>query len=471
MFGKSRRDPQKRADLMLNEPVSHAILTAAGPAVAASMITAVYNLADTFFVSALGTNATAAVSVNASLDQIIQVSGIMLAVGAGSCISRLLGQGRKEKAAQALSTAFFLAMACGGAIMVLGLAFMGPMVRLLGATESCAQYAMEYAAYVLLAAPFMAATFVMNQCLRAEGSAMLSMLGIGFGGALNCVLDPVFIFALDMGVAGASLATALSKLASFGILIFPYLSGRSLLPLSPRHFRPSANLLAQVAGVGAPSMIRSLLAVVSAIVLNRIAGGISDSVLAGVGVCNKIMVFTFTVIYGMGIGLQPVVGFNWGAKRYDRVLESYRFAARAATGAAAAAALLLALSARQIIQCFTPGDAEMMAVGALCIRMQCAALPIHAWVSMVNAVCNGMGKAGGLLLLATARQGTCFLPIARPLADMFGVMGVASVQAAADALSMLLAVPILCALKREINDAMRRQEERPQAQSSCGELF
>lgn len=290
---------------------------------------------------------------------------------------------------------------------------------------------------------------------------MLSMLGVGFGGVLNCVLDPIFIFGLDLGVAGASLATAISKLVSFGILVFPYLAGRSLLPLSPKHFRPTANILLQVAGVGASSMIRSLLAVVSAVVLNRIAGGISDSVLAGVGVCNKVMVFTFNMIYGMGIGLQPVVGFNWGAKQYGRVLESYRFAAKAAVGGAAVIALALAVFARQIIQCFTPGDVEMMEVGALCIRMQCIALPVHSWVSMVNAVCNGMGKAGGLLLLATARQGTCFLPVARPLANMFGTMGVASVQAVADILSMFLAIPIIYFIKREIRAAMRQQRDRP----------
>lgn len=206
-------------------------------------------------------------------------------------------------------------------------------------------------------------------------------------------------------------------------------------------------------------MLRSLLAVVSAIVLNRIAGGISDSVLAGVGVCNKVMVFTFNIIYGMGIGLQPVVGFNWGAKQYRRVLEGYRFAAWAATGGAVVAGLVLAVFANPLIGLFTTGDTEMMAVGALCIRLQCVALPIHAWVSMVNAVCNGMGRAWGLLILATARQGTCFLPVAGPLAAMFGATGVAAVQAVADTLSMFLAIPIIHRIKRELKEAIWQENQ------------
>ena len=219
----------QREQMMLYEPLPRVITKMAVPSIIGFLITAVYNLADTFFVSGLGESATAAVSVNASLDQIIMMAGSMLAVGAASYISRLLGARKEERASRVFSVAFFSAMAFGAAVMVLGLSFMGPMVRLLGATDTCEKYAMEYASYVLLAAPFMAANFVMNQCLRAEGSAMLSMIGMGFGGVLNCFLDPFFIFYLDMGVAGASIATAISKLVSFAILIFPYLTRRSLL--------------------------------------------------------------------------------------------------------------------------------------------------------------------------------------------------------------------------------------------------
>ena len=231
----------ERRNMMLNDPVSRIIPQMAIPTIVAFLINSIYSLADTYFVSSLGTNATAAVSVNASLDQLIMMCGSMLAVGANSYIARLLGEGNEKKASQVLSTAFFTAFGIGALLMVFGNLFMVPMVRLLGATPTCEQYSVDYATYVLFAAPFMAANFVMNQCLRSEGSAMLSMIGMGFGGVLNVILDPIFImpWGLNMGVAGASLATAISKWVSFAILIFPYLTRRSLLHLSIRNFRPS----------------------------------------------------------------------------------------------------------------------------------------------------------------------------------------------------------------------------------------
>ena len=198
--------------------------------------------------------------------------GSMLAVGANSYIARLLGEGQDKKASQVLSTAFFSAMGIGAVLMVFGNLFTLPMVRFLGATPTCEQYAVDYATYVLYAAPFMAANFVMNQCLRSEGSATLSMIGMGFGGILNCILDPIFIFALDMGAAGASLATAISKWVSFAILIFPYLTRRSLLHLSIRNYYPSKDIITKVVSVGSSSMFRSGLAVVSAILYEQ-AGG------------------------------------------------------------------------------------------------------------------------------------------------------------------------------------------------------
>ena len=233
----------ERENQMAELPIPGLILKMAVPTIVAFLINSIYSLTDTYFVHFLGTNATAAVSVNASLDQIIMMAGSMLAVGAASYISRLLGARKEEKANRVLSTAFFLAMGFGAVVMVLGLSFMQPMVRLLGATDTCEGYAMDYAAYVLLVAPFMAANFVMNQCLRAEGSAMLSMIGMGFGGVLNCFLDPIFIFSLELGVKGASIATAISKMVSFGILMFPYITRRSLLRVSPRDFRPSRSIL------------------------------------------------------------------------------------------------------------------------------------------------------------------------------------------------------------------------------------
>ena len=454
-MSKHAQSQDQRKDMMLNEPISRLIPKMAIPTIVAFLINSIYSLADTYFVSSLGTNATAAVSVNASLDQLIMMAGSMLAVGANSYIARLLGQGNEKKASQVLSTAFFLAMGLGTVLMLFGSIFMTPMVRLLGATPTCEQYSIDYATYVLYAAPFMAANFVMNQCLRSEGSATLSMVGMGFGGILNCFLDPIFIFGLDMGVAGASLATAISKWVSFAILIFPYLTRRSLLHLSIRNFHPTADILSKIVSVGSSSMFRSGLSVVAGILLNSIAGDISDSVLAAVGVCNKVMMFPFSIILGFGNGFQPVAGFNWGAKRHDRVQESYRFSAKVALIGSAVMAVLAAVLADPLIVLFAGTDEEMRRIGVICMVSQCIALPIHGWVAVVNMLCAGLGNAKGALTLSTARQGTCFLPIVFPLSWAFGAYGVACVQAAADVLSLLLALPIVRGMKKKIAQAQQ----------------
>jgi len=459
---KDSNQQDRRRLMMANDPIPRVVFKMALPTIIAFLINSVYSLADTYFVSGLGTKATAAVSVNASLDQLIMMTGSMLAVGANSYIARLLGQGNDKKASQVLSTAFFLALAFSSVLMVAGSIFMEPMVKLLGATPTCLDYSIDYATYVLLAAPFMATSFVMNQCLRSEGSATLSMIGMGFGGVLNCILDPIFIKGWlglpAMGVAGASLATAISKFVSFAILIFPYITRKSLLHLSIRNFHFSRDIIGKIVSVGSSSMFRSGLAVVSGILLNDIAGNISDSVLAGIGVSTKIMMFPFSIILGFGTGFQPVAGFNWGARRYDRVMESYNFCSKVALIGSAIMAAVLALGADWIIAAFADKDPELRQLGALCIRLQCIALPIHGWVAVVNMLCAGLGNAKGAFALATARQGTCMIPILYPMVWLWGATGVVSVQAVADVLTLILAIPIMLSMTKKIKAAQKEQE-------------
>ena len=454
-----RTNREARENMMLYQPMRKVIPQMAIPTIVSFLITSIYNLADTYFVSSLGTNATAAVSVNAAIDQIIMMAGSMLAVGANSYIARLLGAKKKETADRVLAMSFFLALGVGTLFMILGTVFIEPLVDLLGATPTSKQYAIDYATYVLLAAPFMAANFVMNQCLRSEGSAVLSMVGMGFGGVLNCVLDPIFIFGLDMGVAGASIATAISKTVSFAILIFPYLTHRSVLHLSYRNFLWSWDTLCEIVRVGCPSALRNVFAVASGIFLNNIAGNISDAVLAGIGVSSKIMMFPFSIILGFGSGFQPVAGFNWGAKRYERVIESYQFSAKIALAGSVTMAVILGIFAPQVITLFSGTDPSMQEIGALCIRLQCIALPVHAWVAVVNMFCSGLGQAKKAFLLATARQGSCFLPILYPMAYLFGAYGVASVQAVADVLTLLLAIPVIRSVLGQVREAMKMKGE------------
>ena len=445
-----------RDEMMLKGNLAKIIPEMALPTIISFIISSIYNLADTYFVSSIGTNATAAVSVNSSLDHLIMMVGSMFAVGATSYASRLLGAGDKKTANETVSTAFIMAAAFGLLVLALGEIFMHPLVRLLGATPTCEQYSVDYATYVLLAAPFMSCSFVMNQCLRGEGNALYSMFGMGFGGILNCFLDPIFIFRMGLGVAGASMATAISKLVSFGILIAPYLRKKTIITLSVKYFRPIKKTMTEIISMGSSALFRNLFNVVSAIILNNLAGRISDSVLAGIGVCNKVMMFPFGIILGYGMGFQPVAGYNWGAKDYKRVREGYRFANRSGVGLAVVMAGLIAIFAKPLIGVFTETDAEMMRIGALAIRLQCLAMPVHCWVMIVNMLANGLGKAKEAFLLATSRQGTCFLPVVFPMALIFGAIGVASAQAVADVVSLALAIPLRRKILRMIDETERK---------------
>jgi len=230
-------------------------------------------------------------------------------------------------------------------------------------------------------------------------------------------------------------------------------SRRSLLRLSIRNFRPSWDIFSQIIAVGSSSMFRSGLAVVSAIMLNDLAGNISDSVLAAVGVCNKVMMFPFSIILGFGSGFQPVAGFNWGAKRYDRVEESYRFCARVAIIGSLIMAVVVGVFADTFVVLFAGTDEEMRRIGVLCMVSQCIALPVHGWVAVVNMLCAGLGKAKYALALSTSRQGSCFIPILYPLAWIFGAYGIGVVQAVADVLTLVLAVPIIRSVMKTVAEA------------------
>lgn len=464
MSKNKETNQELRKNMMLNDPLPKVITRMALPSIISFIINSVYSLADTYFVSSLGKSATAAVSVNSSLDMFIMMAGSFLAIGANSYIARLLGARDEKKASQVLSTSWFTALLFGFIILGVGCGFRETLCRLLGATDTCLKYSVDYATYILLVAPLMATSFVMNQCLRAEGAATLSMIGMGFGGILNCFLDPFFIMqevriggmvlpGLGMGVVGASLATAISKVVSFCILLFPYITKKSVLRLSPRNIKFSRDIISQVTSVGSSAAFRTMLSVVAGIVLNNIAGNISDACLAGIGVCTKVMMFPFGIIIGFGSGFQPVMGFNWGAKNYGRTKGCLRFAQIGSLAISTAMGVTLCLFAVPIIKLFAGTDPEMIEIGALAIRLQAIALIAHGWVATVNWACAALGYARGAVLLATSRQGTFFLPLVWPVSHFFGAAGVASVQALADFLSVILAAPMLRHVKKMIRDA------------------
>ena len=443
--------PEEKHSFMLETPVSRLVPKMALPSIAGMIVSSAYNLADTLFVSQLGTNATSAVGVNSSIDLLIMMAGSLLATGAASYTSRLLGAKHDQHAREVLSTCFFIALLLGVGVLAFGFVFRDPLLYFLGANEEILPYSQQYCRYILLAAPFMATSFVLNQCLRAEGSATYSMVGMVSGAILNIGLDPIFIFVFGWGVAGASAATAISKLVSWVILMIPYWRGQTLLTIKLRQFRIRAGDLKEVCAMGSASFFRTGLGTLAGILLNRIAVTYGTSALAAVSVSNRITMFMTSACLGFGQGFQPVAGYSWGAQRYDRVREGYKFSAMACVLGISVVGAAVAIFAKPILLLFTKDDAELMRIGVFSLRTQCLAMPFHAYGIIVNMMCAGIGKALPALLLGTARQGICFLPILPVMIKLFGVWGVASVQGAADILTLVLAIPIAARVMHEID--------------------
>lgn len=451
----------ERRQLMLNTPIPKLIPQMAFPTIVAMLITSIYNLADTYFVSGLGTAATAAVGVNMSIDQTIMMAGSFLAIGANSFIARLLGGKQNEKASRTLSTAFFCALLFGTIVLIGGLYYTEELVVFLGATPEATQYAIDYASYILIAAPFMASSFVLNQCLRSEGNPVYSMIGMGVGGILNIILDPIFIFTLDMGVSGAAIATAISKLVSFIILIIPYISKRSVLKLSIKLISFEHDIVREVCTMGLPSLFRMGLSVVAGILINNIAGEFSDSALAATSVVTKLMMLPTSAILGFGQGFMPVAGFNWGARRFDRVKSAYRFSSIISVLSIGAISVLIAVFAEPIILLFTENDVQMIEIGKMCLISQCAVMALNAWVIIVNMFYNGLGMAVGAIILGISRQGFCFIPIILFLPRLIGLDGVIYAQAIADAASFLITIPFALRIMRAVSAAEKKELPMP----------
>ena len=448
--------PEQKHSFMLETPISRLVPKMAMPSIAGMIVSSAYNLADTLFVSRLGTSATSAVGVNGSIDLLLMMAGSLLAAGAASFTSRLLGARRDQYAREVLSTCYFLALALGLFVLTFGFLFRDRLLYFLGANDEILPYSQQYCRYILLAAPFMATSFVLNQCLRSEGSATYSMIGMVSGAILNIGLDPLFIFYFGWGVAGASAATAISKLVSWIILMTPYWRKRTLLTIRLSQFRIRAGDVREVCAMGSASFFRSGLGTLAGILLNRIAVTYGTSALAAISVSNRITMFMTSACLGFGQGFQPVAGFSWGAQRYDRVREGFRFSAWAAVIGVSVIGGLVALFARPILLLFTRSDEQMLRLGIFSLRMQCLAMPFHAYAIIVNMLCAGIGRALPALLLGTARQGVCFLPILPLMIRFFGVWGVASVQGAADILTLVLAVPIAVRVMRDIEKRERK---------------
>lgn len=427
---------------MTETPIPQLVLSLAGPTILSMLITSIYNLADTFFVGQLSTSASGAVGVVSSLMAIIQALGFMLGHGAGSIISRSLGSHDTAAASRFASTSFFTALASGCVLMAGGLCFLTPFMRLLGSTETILPHARDYALYILLAAPLMIASLVMNNILRYEGKANFAMIGLVTGGVLNILLDPLLIFGFGMGTGGAGLATALSQAVSFLILLSMFLRGKTVSRFSLRLYTRSPREFLRILGVGFPSFGRQGLASIASMLLNIAARTYGDAAVAGMSIVSRIFLFILSVALGVGQGFQPVAAFNYGARKYRRVRKACLFTIAAGFAFLAVIAALCWLNGETLIRLFRD-DPAVMAIALPALRWQCLATLLQPVMTSTNMLFQSIGKAGRATILACCRQGVCFIPLILTLPRLWGVVGIEACQPIADVLTFCISLPFL----------------------------
>jgi putative MATE family efflux protein len=449
-----------RYEAMTAKPVEGLVLRLAGPSLAIMMISAMYNMADTYFVGSLGTSATASLGVAFSLMALIQAVGFFFGQGAGSFIARALGAQDNENASRMAATGFFSSFAVGALIAAAGLVFLTPLCSFLGATPTIMPYARQYLRFILLGAPFMTSSLTQNNLLRFQGSSFYAMLGMISGAVLNVGLDPLFIFGLDMGVSGAALATMLSQMVSCGILFFVGCRQKGNIRISLKNFFPRRTVYRETLRGGLPSLLRQGIASVATIFLNRAAGGFGDAVIAAISIVNRVVLFATAALLGFGQGFQPVCGFNYGAKRYDRVKKAFWFCMKVSSSLLVVFAALGFVFAPAIIALFRKDDPEVIRLGTLALRVYCFPFPLLGWVILNNMMMQVTGKAVPASILALARQGLFLVPFVFLLERWLGVLGIQIAMPIADFCTFLLSLPMGLRILRGMGGPQKNPDGR-----------
>ena len=434
---------------MTETPIPKLILGLAAPTILSMLITSIYNLADTFFVGQISTSASGAVGVVSSLMAIIQALGFMLGHGAGSVISRSLGSQNTDAANRFASTSFFTALAFGCVLAVAGLATLPSFMMLLGSTETILPHACAYARPILIAAPLMMSSLVMNNILRYEGKASLAMIGLVTGGVLNMALDPVFIFGFGLGTAGAGIATAVSQSISFCILLSMFLRGKTVSQFRLRSFTRSPAEFGTILMTGLPSFGRQGLNSIGGMLLNIAARSYGDAAVAGMSIVSRIFMFIISVAIGTGQGFQPVAAFNYGARKYRRVEKACIFTMCAGFCFLTVIIAGCWFNAEALIRLFRD-DPEVTAVALPAFRYQCYAILLQPVIVAGNMLFQSIGKSGRATFLACCRQGVFFIPLILTLPRMFGLVGVEICQPIADVLTFIVTVPFLFPFLRKL---------------------
>ena len=434
---------------MTETPIPQLVLSLAAPTILSMLITSIYNLADTFFVGQISTSASGAVGVVSSLMAIIQALGFMLGHGAGTIISRSLGSRDTTAATRFASTSFFAALVFGVVLAVAGLGTLPHFMMLLGSTETILPHACAYARPILIAAPLMISSLVMNNILRYEGKASFAMIGLVTGGVLNIALDPLFMFVFGLGTAGAGIATALSQSISFCILLSMFLRGKTVSQFRLSAVTREARDFGRILLGGAPSFGRQGLNSIGGMLLNLAARSYGDAAVAGMSIVSRIFMFIISVAIGVGQGLQPVASFNYGARKYRRVRQAAIFTIEAAFCMLVVLVGLCWVNGDALVRLFRD-DPAVTAVALPAFHYQCLAMLLQPIIVVANMTFQSVGASGRATFLACCRQGVFFIPLILILPRTHGLFGVEICQPIADVLTFLVSLPFLIAFLQQL---------------------
>lgn len=408
---------------MTQTPIWKLILTLSIPTTISMLITNIYNMADTYFVSQISVSASGATGIVFALMAIFQAFGFMFGHGAGSNISRNLGQKRIDIAKMFCSTSFFLALFFGLLISFLGLIFIEPLMELLGSTPTILNDAKTYGLFILISGPAMTVSCVMNNILRYEGKAIFAMIGLTFGGIFNMFLDPILMFHLHLGVAGAGLSTAISQYLSAIILIIPFLTGKTVTKINLQFFTHDFHDIVNIIVTGFPSLVRQGLNSLSTSVLNNVAAIYGDEAIAAMGIVSRCGNLLFSCALGLGQGYQPVCAFNYGAKKYERVKQGFWFTIILGTCVLIVMCSLCYMHSSQVIQLFRK-DTTVVSIGSDALRYMCIFLPVLPLSGIGSMLFQSIGKSGRALFIACLQSGFIFIPLLFILPRFFGLTGI-----------------------------------------------
>lgn len=444
-----RTKERQQYEKMVMTPVRKLIPTLAVPTVISMMVTMIYNLVDAYFVGKLGTSASAAIGIVLGLQSIIQAFGFMLGHGSGSLLSVHLGRGEREKADSLLSTAFFAALGFGILLSASCLLLLTPLMRLLGSTDTILPFSKNYGFYILLSGPALMCSCVLNNVMRYEGKAALAMVGLVSGGVLNMIGDPILMFGLGLGIDGAGLSTAISQTISLCILLYMFLSHRTITRLSTRSISKDPGDLLHILKVGFPSLIRQMMSSISTMTLNNCAMPYGDAAIAAMSIVGRITMFIGSAMIGIGQGFQPVCAFNFGASKYTRLREAFFFTFRLGTVILGTLGILGMIAPGAVVRIFRD-DPAVVEIGALALRFQCVAAFFQPFSVTSNMMFQAVGRSREASFLATLRSGLFYIPLLIILPRFMGILGIQSAQMWSDIFTAVVCIPFVVRFFSEI---------------------